>query len=224
MRIFEWPGVKFLPYKVTNVDKLLKRSSEYEQLIVEMLSLPSMNNDKRTKLSHIMCSVSIEHAESLKILLASGNFTSSIGLLRLQFEALVRAIWVLYSASDSAIEKLSSDLTSAIAKTNEKLPMLSMMLQNLEGKAPSNALTPLLEFKEHSWKPLSSFIHGGIHAIDRHSKGYPIEILEQALRASNGVNGMAGYFLAILTGDIKLSKEFHKSFFEFKDCLPMKGK
>lgn len=203
------------------MDRILTRSAEYEKLVVEMLALPSFDNSKRTRLTHIMCSVSIEHGESLKILLASGNFTSSIGLLRLQFEALVRAVWIFYAAPDAAIEKLSSDLTSAIAKTNEKLPMLSIMLQKLEGKAPPNALNPLLEFKEYSWKPLSSFIHGGMHAINRHSKGYPVEILKQALRASNGVNGMTGYFLAVLTGSVDLPKEFHKSFFEFSDCLPM---
>ncbi|WP_412034982.1 DUF6988 family protein, partial [Vibrio sp. 1403] len=49
-----------------------------------------------------MCSVSLEHAESLKILLATRNFTSALGLLRLQFESLVRGMWVLYAASDVA--------------------------------------------------------------------------------------------------------------------------
>ena len=203
------------------MDRLLARSAEHEKLVVEMLTLPPFDTAKRTKLTHIMCSVSIEHGESLKILLASGNFTSSVGLQRLQFEALVRAVWIFYAASEVVIEKLSLDLTSTISKTNEKLPMLSMMLQKLEGNAPPNALNPLLEFKEYSWKPLSSFIHGGIHAINRHSNGYPGSLLEQTLRASNGVNGMTGYFLAILTGSTELSKEFHKSFFEFSDCLPM---
>ena len=98
--------------------------------------------------------------------------------------------------------------------------MLSEMLRKMEGKAPKNALDPLLEFREYSWEPLSSYIHGGIHAIDRHSKGYPVALLEQTLKASNGVNGMTGYFLAILTGNSGLSKDFHKSFFDYQDCLP----
>ena len=202
------------------MNRLLARSAEYESLIMEIFALPPYQNTQRYELTRIICSVAMEHAESLKILLASGNFTSAVGLLRLQFEALVRAIWVFYAASETSVEKLSSDLTAATANTNEKLPMLSEMLQKLEGKAPSNALTPLLEFKEYSWKPLSSFIHGGVHAVNRHSKGYPAAVLEQALRASNGVNGMTGYFLAILTGCAQVSKAFHASFTEFADCLP----
>jgi hypothetical protein len=202
------------------MDKLLERSVEYEELVFGMLTLRPYDNSKRIQLSHTMCAVSIEHSESLKILLESGNFTSSIGLLRLQFEALVRAIWIFYSASDSVVEKLSLDLNDSIPRTNERLPMLSEMLKNLEEKAPENALKPLLEFKEYSWKPLSSFVHGGIHAITRHSKGYPPAILEQALLASNGVNGMSGYFLAILTGNPATVKDFYQSYFEFSDCLP----
>jgi len=202
------------------MDKLLLRSAEYEELVVEMLMLPSYDNSARIKLSHIMCSVAIEHAESAKILLATGNFTSSLGVVRLQFEALVRALWFFYVASDLSVEKFSADLSVETEKKAQKMPMLSEMLKKMEGKAPKNALEPLLEFKEYSWKPLSSFVHGGIHAISRHSKGYPVALLEQTLKASNGVNGMTGYFLAILTGNSKLAKDFHNSFYEYKDCLP----
>jgi len=202
------------------MDQLLQRSAEYEELVLEMLKLPSYDNSERIKLSHIMCSVAIEHAESAKILLATGNFTSSLGVLRLQFEALVRALWFFYAASDLNVEKFAADLNIETEKKAQKMPMLSEMLEKMEGKAPKNALDPLLEFKEYSWKPLSSFIHGGIHAISRHSKGYPVALLEQTLKASNGVNGMTGYFLAILTGNPKVAKDFHNLFYEYKDCLP----
>jgi len=202
------------------MNKLLLRSAEYEELVVEMLMLPSYDDSARIKLSHIMCSVAIEHAESAKILLATGNFTSSLGVVRLQFEALVWALWFFYVASDLSVEKFSADLSIETEKKAQKMPMLSEMLKKMEGKAPKNALDPLLEFKEYSWKPLSSFVHGGLHAISRHSKGYPVALLEQTLKASNGVNGMTGYFLAILTGNSKLAKDFHNSFYEYKDCLP----
>ena len=132
-----------------------------------------------------------------------------------------RGSWIsLIDPTEDEINRISADLNIETEKKAQKMPMLSEMLKKMEGKAPKNALEPLVEFKEYSWKPLSSFVHGGIHAISRHSKGYPIALLEQTLKASNGVNGMTGYFLAILTGDSKLAKEFHNSFFEYKDCLP----
>lgn len=168
----------------------------------------------------VLCGVAFEHAESAKLLIVAGNFTSAVSLLRLQYEALVRAMWLLYAASDESVEKLAGELTHEGAKRAEKLPMLSEMLAQLEGKAPKQAIDMLLEFKQYSWKPLSSFVHGGIHAITRHSKGYPIGLLEQALKASNGVSMMLGMLLVILSGDNTQQGKISGIQVEFSDCLP----
>lgn len=178
------------------------------------------NDSSRLITSRILCSVALEHAESAKILIVSGNLTSAVGLLRLQYEALVRAVWLFYAASDRAVEKLAVELTDEKAKKAEKIPMLSEMLSKLEGKAPEEPLSMLQEFKQYSWKPLSSYIHGGIHAIHRHSKGYPAQLLEQALRASNGVSLMVGMLLVILTGNPAQRGKIKKIQIEFADCLP----
>lgn len=169
-----------------------------------------------------MCSVALEHAESFKILLASRNFTSAIGLLRLQFECLVRGMWVLYAATDTAVGKLTAELNEENQKRADNLPMLNEMIKRLEVKAPKNAIDPILEFKQYSWKPLSGYVHGGLHAIDRHSKGYPIEILTQALKASNGVNGMVAVLGSILSGQPALTKEVYQSFNSYSDCFQSK--
>ncbi|MGF1837715.1 DUF6988 family protein [Vibrio atlanticus] len=175
---------------------------------------------ERVRVSKIMCSIAFEHAESAKILLASGNYTSASGLVRLQYEAFVRAMWLLYSASDVAVSKLMCELTAESAHKANKLPMLSEMLIKLEGKAPQEALDMLIEFKEYSWKPLSSFVHGGIHAVNRHNKGYPIRFLEQMLIISNGVSIMAGMLLIILHGGGEHIGRIPPIQRRFADCLP----
>ena len=167
-----------------------------------------------------MCSVSFEHSESAKMLLAAGNFTSALGLVRLQYEAFVRAMWLYFSASEIAVSKLMAGLTHESVKRAERLPMLSEMLKKLESKAPKVALDQLLEFKEYSWKPLSSYVHGGIHAINRHSIGYPEPLLVQALKASNGLSLMVGMLLIIISGDRSQSGKMPKLQFDFQDCLP----
>lgn len=113
----------------------------------EFLALKPFGDSSRIVASRILCSVSLEHAESSKILIISGNCTSAVGLLRLQYEALVRAMWLLYAASDAAVERLAAELTDEMAKKAEKMPMLSEMLSKLEGKAPAEPLSMLLEFK-----------------------------------------------------------------------------
>ncbi len=206
--------------KEPSINELLSRSAELEAALTEFVALKPYDNSSRRVASRILCSVAFEHAESAKLLIVAGNFTSAVGLLRLQYEALVRAMWLLYAASDNAVEKLAGELTHEGAKKAEKMPMLSEMLTKLNGKAPEQATDMLLEFKQYSWKPLSSFVHGGIHAINRHSKGYPVALLAQALRASNGVSTMVGMLLVILSGDAAQQGKVSALQAEFADCLP----
>lgn len=202
------------------INEQLKRSAELESKLLYFLALRPNFDTERIASSRIMCSIAFEHAESAKMLIAAGNFTSATALVRLQYEALVRAMWLLYSATDQAVSKLMCELTSESASKANNLPMLSEMLTKLEGKAPKEALDMLLEFKEYSWKPLSSFIHGGIHAINRHSQGYPPPLLFQLLKISNGVSTMVGMLLVILAQDFRQQGKIPAIQREFSDCLP----
>ena len=98
--------------------------------------------------------------------------------------------------------------------------MLSEMLKSMSGKAPQAALDMLEEFKKYSWKSLSSFVHGGIHALNRHAIGYPEILLDQIIRMSNALNTMTGMMLAILSGDQRIVTAFSRIQPEFADCLP----
>ncbi|WP_257173738.1 hypothetical protein [Colwellia sp. M166] len=193
---------------------------ELENDLLDFLSIDDRCSDKRVKASKILCTIVFEHSESIKILISTGNLTSATGLVRLQYEALVRAIWLLYAASDIAVDKLMTELTNESAKKANNLPMLSEMLTKLEGKAPEVAMDALNEFKQYSWKALSSYVHGGIHAISRHSKGYPVEQLIQLLKTSNGLLIMAGMLLVILSGNTNQKNKIPSIQMKFKDCLP----
>ena len=61
--------------------------------------------------------------------------------------------------------------------------MVGEMLEKLESKAPEVAMDMLKEFRVHQWKPLSSFVHGGLHAIHRHDTGYPVVLLLQVVKS-----------------------------------------
>jgi hypothetical protein len=98
--------------------------------------------------------------------------------------------------------------------------MQADMLRSLEGKAPRDAMISLVNFKENSWKPLSSYVHGGIHALQRHSKGYPVGLLRQVLKASNGLSTMAAMVLIILSGDTSQQGKMRAIQQRFSECLP----
>jgi hypothetical protein len=202
------------------INQILKRSMELEERLFELIKMESFDGFLRKDASRILSIVSFEHFESLKMLIASGNFTSAIGLLRLQFESFTRALWLYYVASDNEVSKLMAELTSENARKANTLPLVSEMISKLGGKAPQEVLNQLIEFKEYSWKPLSSYIHGGIHAIQRHSKGYPLPLLIQTVKISNGLSLMVAMFLIVIENDISKRGLLLKVQLEFMDCLP----
>jgi hypothetical protein len=205
---------------MVDIAELLHRSDELSAELAAFLALPPYNNSARITLSRTLCGVSFEHAESVRILINTGNFTSSLGVLRMQYDALVKSVWALYAASDNMIGRLQSELNAETVKWADKVPQLSEILAELEGKAPALAIDPLLEFKEYSWKPLSSYIHGGIHAITRHGNGYPTALLSQAVRSSNGLHVMAGMMLVILSGDSREQGKVSGIQQRFANCCP----
>lgn len=205
---------------MVNLNSLLARSAELEKALVPFLNIQKVTQSDRLTTSRIMCGVAMEHAESVKILIASGNFTSALGLIRLQYEALLRAMWLCYAASDDTVSKLLREFTRETIGTSEKLPMPAEMLKGLEGKAPQGAMVSLIGFKENSWKPLSSYVHGGVHALHRHSTGYPTSLLADTLRASNALSTMAAMLAVILSGDRTIAGGMQELQVSFADCLP----
>lgn len=203
-----------------DLNKTLMKSAELEERLHEFWLTDDLNAPDKVRCAAILCRMVYEHAESIKLLLARGNFTSAIGLMRLQYESLVRAFWVLYAATDGFVTKLMAELTDEAARVANKMPMLAEMLNSLDGKAPKEATDMLLEFKEYSWKPLSSYIHGGIHAIDRNRRGYPQPLLLQLLKASNGISTMAAMLLVILSNNPTHKGKLPAIQVEFADCLP----
>jgi hypothetical protein len=203
-----------------DLNQLLARSAELETRIADFLDLPLFDDSSRLRAVRSVASLSFEHAQSLKYLTAAGLCTSASALLRVQYESLVRAIWMHHCASDQEVELMLAELTHATAKQASKIPMLSRMLDEIEEKAPHAPVAGLREFKHYSWKPLSSYVHGGIHAVHRHGRGFPLELAIMQIRHSNGLLGLAGNLLLIIAGIPAEAGVMAGVYGEFADCLP----
>lgn len=202
------------------LNPILTRSAALHDTPTGFLGLSLEHPGPRSRISRLICAIAFEHAESVKILIAAGNFTSAAGLMRLQYEAVVRALWAFYAATDGFVDKLSASLTEETARKAASLPMVGEMLEALDSKAPKEALGMLIEFRDHQWKPLSSFVHGGLHAIHRHETGYPFPLMHGALRSSNGLLMMAAMLLVILHGGKGQLGKIPAIQIEFDDALP----
>ena len=203
--------------------RLLDRSRELEAEVHRLLGGKErqlFDDSPRALATLGAAQVSMEHGSALRLLLARPLPTSGVSLLRLQHETLTRAVWLLYAAKDQQVERLVAPLDAAAERAASKLPMTKTMLDDIVGKAPTGAVEMLMHFKDGSAPALHSFVHGGIHAIQRGLAGYPVELLANVVRSSNGLYTMAGMLLANLSGDPGVSKRMSKIQPRFADCLP----
>lgn len=203
-----------------DLNQLLGRSAELEARVAGFLDLPLFDDAPRLQAVRSVASLGFEHAQSLKYLTAAGLCTSAAVLLRVQYESLVRAIWMHHCATDQEVVLILAELTREMAKQASKIPMLSRMLDDIEAKAPHVPVASLREFKHYSWKPLSSYVHGGIHAVHRHGRGFPMELALMQIRHSNGLLGLAGNLLLIIAGVPAEAGVMARTYKEFADCLP----
>jgi hypothetical protein len=208
---------------IKNLDEILQRSDALDEAVIGLLepvTYQTCDSSKRISASFAACSVSLEHARGLRALILGGLPTSAIGLMRLQFEALTRSVWLYYAASDVDVENLRMSLTPAAEKAANKLPMLSEMLRAIDGKAPPAATQMLTQFKDVTMGALHSFVHGGIHPLHRQSEGYPMSLLIQVVQNSNALFTMSGMMFANLYDNADISKRMSGIQSAFMDCLP----
>lgn len=116
------------------LEQVLHRSDELDDAIMQLLAAEAYrpaNDTSRVLTSVGAAAVSIEHARALRCLIAVDHPSSAIALLRLQFEALTRAVWMLYAASDSDVSLAAAVLSPQTEKDASKLPGVSKMLTEL---------------------------------------------------------------------------------------------
>lgn len=183
------------------MDDLLDSSDELHAEVLALLQDAKAFPGVRHEVAMVACGMALDHALSLRLLVRTHCFTSALSLMRLQYEALARGVWLLYAATDLQVHVLASPLTVDAETSARKMPMISTMLEQVVTKAPPQASRMLLDFKDVNWHAMNSFVHSGIHPLRRHTEGYPVGLIESAVRNCNGLNVMVLQLGVVLTGD-----------------------
>ena len=202
--------------------EIFQRSELLVQNIIEIIDKPPYDNSPRAVVSGNLCQMSIEHSCAFRSLAESRMFASSFVVLRAQFEAALRAVWVLYSATDNQVSRISARLSQETEQSARNLPQVQDMLDSLAG-AP-NARIPfdaISEFKGSAWRALNSYTHGGIHPLNRMADGYPAELVIANVKVSNALAMVAAMQFCILTGINGLQKQLTPLNERFRDCFPV---
>jgi hypothetical protein len=205
-----------------HLEHVLHRSTELKQALVDALhQAPGLDGSERGQASAMLCNLSVEHADSVRVLVSQPLPTSAVAMLRIQYECVVRAIWAAYAADAKDLSRLLSVLTPENAQSASKLPNLSKMIDQLDARgAPPVAVDMLKDFRDNNWNALNSYVHGGLHALNRQQTGMPLQLLVHLVQFSNGLLIMAAMMLAKLTDEDAISQAVARAQLAFADCLP----
>jgi len=200
--------------------EIFESTEKFAEQLRSLIDLPLFDTSPRLLLSDVTCSMSLEHWDACRNLLQLGMLPSGLVIHRAQFEALLRAIWMLYAASEEHLRKLDAELTVETEQGAKNLPLVNDMMMLLEKKAPRQAYEALSRFKVNSWKALNSYAHAGIHPLRRHAEGYPIALVENIARNSNGLAVISAMHAAVLSGVQPLQKEILILASRYPNCMP----
>lgn len=207
---------------IAELERVIQLTEKFEDEIAQLFQSSKFGNDNKSVAILTTYSIANEHALAIRELTRLRLLTSAMAILRLQFEAVVKELWILYIASDVAIDKLVAPLTLENEQAaNNSLPTCTTMLNEIEKKGPAGLYRHLSEFKENSWRPLNSFVHTGIHAVNRHRAGYPATLMSSVIKQSNNLTNMTVIALAELLKDGDLIKSVATLYKKHSECLQL---
>jgi hypothetical protein len=139
----------------------------------------------------------VEHGLAIRLLISAEQFASANELLRVQFEAVVRAIWLHTSAPDAVV---AGDT-----------PSVQDMLDAIDRDAPPQVGTMLRDLK---------YAHADIDSRARSDVGYSTDYALGVLRNANGLSAIASMQIAMLSGDERVTNGMRQIQMDHLDCLP----
>lgn len=208
-------------------EKLLSRSQQFSEKLVGLLDAAGGFADgPRAEAAAAAAELCFEHGHAMRVLLEVGTPNSAAVLLRIQYEALLRAAWLIYAASEAHLDKLSTSLTAESGAKAKNAKGAEDMLKELDALLVATPtlrglVLPLREIREVSWAAMNSFVHGGLHPLTRTREGFPLALASDLLRNSNGMLHMAARLLARLGPSVDAVSRVETAFTGFTDCLPV---
>ena len=206
------------------MQRLVDRSEEFDSALAACFQEHDVvlnYDDPRYERSWLACMASLQHARMLRLAFVSGSPISGAALMRLQFEALLRAAWLCHAAAPDQVETLARSLDLDAEQAAKRLPGPQDMLAAVERTAPPSLSAPLNEFNQYHRHALNSFVHSGIHALHRTSEGFPLDLALKLIAMSNGLLHMAYRMFASLLSSQELVDRVTQAYLPYQDCLTM---
>lgn len=170
---------------------------EWLRLAVHEQSLPASS---RTRAAASCYGIAQEHHHAIVVLAHHRLYASCYSLLRVEFEAYVRGLWLWLCASDNEVEGFLSGTAP---------PKIRLLLSAIESTPAFTAKT-LSTIKSQSWSAMCAFTHtGGLHVqrwntAEAIEPNYEPKEVESVLRFAGLIAAMSTIGIAQLADNDEL--------------------
>ena len=203
-----------------SVNRMLEKSAALNERLADLFAAPRPPQSPRELLTVAMCSVAMEHWFSQRLLIEAGCHTTAMALVRLQFEFVVRAIWMHHGATDKWIEAFTSPMQPGQLSEPILGPGVEPMLETIARTAPAQIGAMLQQLKAGAWQPMHSYVHGGVRSVAQTLAGATPYQLTSVLRNANGLAMLAANLLMIVENDSSKAGRIREIQIANLDCLP----
>jgi hypothetical protein len=206
---------------------LLERSQLFEQrLLFVWENCGAPGTRPRQQAAGHAAELSIEHAGGVRLLFETGMPRAACALLGAQYDALLRAAWALYAASDAALARSKRPLDAPPGQAAGHLPATPDLLKALEAQAASQPhlrglVRPLEAIGARLGRAMDALVEGGPHPLTRAgATALPMPMAEDLVRASNGLLHFGFRILVRLAGPVSVVRQMEQAWVGFEDCCP----
>lgn len=137
----------------------LPQTDRHYATISKILAAAAHDGTPRSRLAGSLCAIALEHGYSIRALLEVNHVTSAIPLLRTQFEAVVRAMWMNFAAPEGWVAKCAGLIESNCLK-ELAAPTMDDMLAAIDAAAPESiGRMQLVSMRQHGFVPTGTGRH-----------------------------------------------------------------
>jgi len=189
---------------VPEFENALRLNEEFVNALAEIPFAGSMRNRTAVSLQYL----SLQHFDSILILLSNERYGSAAALVRPQYETMLRGSWYFRCATEAQIESFVDG--GAAPRIGEMIVALEN-LPGYEGNKLSGVHT-------RSWGIMNSYTHGGSEQAHYHNSETDIgvnfhpESLREIVRSCSGIALNAANQVAIIADNLGLAKQFIEKF------------
>lgn len=140
------------------IDRHLEESKELSGWVACRLDgqrIPSLPHDKRLQLAMACQHLAIEHAQGIICLVDHQFQGAALALQRPMFEAVIRGVWLRYTATDNQLDQAAEG----------KFPRTDKLVRDSPPASDKNETPPLSALKDRWWRLLCGYTHGGSEQI-----------------------------------------------------------